>query len=77
MREKILVVVGGPTAVGKTAVAMHVAKEFQTVIVSADSRQIYREMTIGTAKPTPEEQKEVRHYFVDSHSVAPKVLEHI
>lgn len=70
MREKILVVVGGPTAVGKTAVAMHVAKEFQTVIVSADSRQIYREMTIGTAKPTPEEQKEVRHYFVDTHSVA-------
>lgn len=54
---------------GKTSVALQLAKEFQTVIISADSRQIYREMTIGTAKPTPEEQREVRHYFIDTHSV--------
>lgn len=67
--NKHLIVVAGPTAVGKTAVAIAVAKHFHTVVISADSRQLFREMTIGTAKPTPEEQAQVRHYFVDSHSI--------
>ncbi len=61
--------IAGPTAVGKTAMALAMARKLDTVIVSADSRQLYREMTIGTAKPTPEERAAVQHYFVDSHSV--------
>jgi tRNA dimethylallyltransferase len=48
---KKLIVIVGPTAVGKTALAIDVAREFHTEIISADSRQIYRELTIGTAKP--------------------------
>lgn len=55
---------------GKTAVAIRLATEFNTAIVSADSRQIFREMNIGTAKPTAEERAAVPHYFIDSHSVA-------
>ncbi|WP_118973577.1 tRNA (adenosine(37)-N6)-dimethylallyltransferase MiaA [Taibaiella koreensis] len=69
MGEKQLVVIAGPTAVGKTDVAIRVAEHFGTEIVSADSRQCYREMSIGTAKPTAQEQARVRHYFIDSHSV--------
>lgn len=69
MSRNKLVVVGGPTAVGKTAVAIHLAKRFQTAIVSADSRQVYMEMTIGTAKPSASERREVSHYFIDTHSV--------
>lgn len=64
-----LVVVVGPTAVGKTAVAIELAKGLQTEIVSADSRQIFREMSIGTAKPSPEEMSQVKHHFIDSHSI--------
>jgi tRNA dimethylallyltransferase len=67
--NKHLIVVAGPTAVGKTAVAIAVAKHFHTEVISADSRQLFREMSIGTAKPTPEEQAQVRHHFVDSHSI--------
>jgi tRNA dimethylallyltransferase len=55
--------------VGKTAVAIDVAKYFKTEIVSADSRQFYREMTIGTAKPTPEEMSEVSHHLVNNLSI--------
>jgi len=69
MPEKKLIVVAGPTAVGKTAVAIRLAHAFNTAIVSADSRQIFREMTVGTAKPTHEERAVIPHYFVDSHSV--------
>lgn len=69
MTEKSLIVIAGPTAVGKTAVAIKLAKEFRTEIVSADSRQFFREMNIGTAKPTEAERAEVPHYFIDSHSV--------
>lgn len=64
-----LIVIAGPTAVGKTSVALRLASEFRTVIVSADSRQVYKEMTIGTAKPTAAEQLAVPHYFIDTHSV--------
>ena len=62
---KTLLVVAGPTAVGKTAVAIEVAQQLGTYIVSADSRQCYKEMTIGTAKPDREELQAVKHYFID------------
>ncbi len=62
-------VIAGPTAVGKTAIAIELALRLGTSIISADSRQCYREMTIGTAKPTEEELAQVHHYFVNSHSV--------
>lgn len=64
-----LIVISGPTAVGKTAVALQVAQHFGTEIISADSRQCYREMTIGTAKPTVAELNTVPHHFIDSHSI--------
>lgn len=67
--EKTLVVVGGPTASGKTGLATRLAKHYQTVVVSADSRQMFREMTIGTAKPSANELEEVVHYFINSHSI--------
>lgn len=62
-------VIAGPTAVGKTAIAIQLARRLGTSIISADSRQCYREMTIGTAKPTEEELAQVQHYFINSHSV--------
>lgn len=62
----------GPTAVGKTALAIELAEAFGTEIISADSRQFYREMTIGTAKPTGDELAVVRHHFIDSHSILQK-----
>lgn len=65
----LLIVLGGPTASGKTALAIRLAKALGTEIVSADSRQFYREMRIGTAKPTPAELAEVRHHFIDSLSI--------
>ncbi len=68
--KKKLVVVVGPTAVGKTAMAIKLANHFGTVILSADSRQFYREMSIGTAKPTAEELAAAPHYFINSHSIA-------
>ena len=66
---KTLLVVAGPTAVGKTAVSIELAQCFDTDVVSADSRQLYRELTIGTAKPAPEEMNGVRHHFIGSHSI--------
>lgn len=66
---KTLIVIAGPTAVGKTAVAIELAKQLKTEIISADSRQFYREMTIGTAKPTPKELAQAKHHFIDSHSI--------
>lgn len=67
--NKILFVVGGPTASGKTALAIELAKKHQTEIISFDSRQFYREMSIGTAKPTPEELAQAKHHFIDNLSV--------
>jgi tRNA dimethylallyltransferase len=66
---KNLIVVAGPTAVGKTAAAIELAKHYNTVVVSADSRQFFREMSIGTAKPNAAELAQVKHYFIDSHSI--------
>ena len=67
--RKRLITVVGPTAVGKTAVAIFLAKHFKTEIISADSRQIYKELTIGTAKPTQADLAQVPHHFVDTHSI--------
>ncbi|GAB2975498.1 tRNA (adenosine(37)-N6)-dimethylallyltransferase MiaA [Mucilaginibacter puniceus] len=66
---KTLVVIAGPTAIGKTAAAIQLAQHFKTAILSADSRQFYREMSIGTAKPTTEELAAAQHYFINSHSI--------
>ncbi len=59
-----LIVITGPTAVGKTALCLDIAKQFGIPIINADSRQIYRELKIGTAAPTEEQLRQVRHYFV-------------
>ena len=67
--DRILVALNGPTAVGKTATAIQLAKSFGTGIISCDSRQMYREMVIGTAVPTPEEQAAVPHYFLGNLSI--------
>ncbi|WP_299823877.1 tRNA (adenosine(37)-N6)-dimethylallyltransferase MiaA [uncultured Pontibacter sp.] len=67
--QKHLVVVVGPTAVGKTDLCVQLAKHYKTDIISADSRQFFKEMSIGTAKPTAAEQQGVSHYFVDSHRI--------
>ena len=68
-QTKTLVVIAGPTASGKTAAAVELAKHFNTVIVSADSRQFYREISIGTAKPSNDELAAATHYFINSHSI--------
>ncbi len=65
-----LVVVAGPTAVGKTAAAIKLAQHFDTAVVSADSRQFFREMSIGTAKPDENELAAAKHYFINSHSIS-------
>nr|MBS0036934.1 tRNA (adenosine(37)-N6)-dimethylallyltransferase MiaA [Saprospiraceae bacterium] len=62
--NKYLIVISGPTASGKSSLAMTLAKKYGCSILSADSRQIYRDMNIGTAKPTPEDMAEVHHYFI-------------
>lgn len=67
--NKTVILIAGPTAVGKTAVAIQLAKHFQTEIISADSRQCFKEISIGVAKPSAEELKEVNHYFINSHSI--------
>ncbi|MBO3270432.1 tRNA (adenosine(37)-N6)-dimethylallyltransferase MiaA [Hymenobacter defluvii] len=64
-----LLVIAGPTAVGKTALCVALAQQLGTEIVSADSRQFFREMSIGTAKPTPAEMQGVPHHFINSHSI--------
>lgn len=66
---KTLIVIAGPTASGKTAAAIKVAKALNTVIINADSRQFYKEMSIGTAVPSPKELSEVKHYFVQNISI--------
>ncbi len=69
LKGKKLIVLVGPTAVGKTAAAITLAEHWNTEIISADSRQIYREMEIGTAKPTAEELSRIRHHFVNFKSI--------
>lgn len=68
--NKRLIVITGPTAVGKTALCMDLARQLDIPIINADSRQIYREMKIGTAAPTPAQLQQVKHYFVGTLSIA-------
>jgi tRNA dimethylallyltransferase len=67
--QKTLIVLVGPTAIGKTALAIKLAQHFGTEIISADSRQFFKEMEIGTAKPSKEELAAAPHHFINSHSV--------
>ena len=68
-KPNYLIVVAGPTAVGKTKLAIELAEWLQTDIISADSRQMYQELNIGTAKPTKEELDRVKHHFIDELSI--------
>ncbi len=73
MKNKSCIIIVGPTAVGKTSLAIDLAKYFNTAIISADSRQCYKELNIGVAKPSTEQLQKVKHYFINSHSVTDKV----
>ena len=66
---KTLIVITGPTAVGKTQLCLDIARHFDISIINADSRQIFKELSIGTAKPSAEELQQVRHYFVGTLSL--------
>lgn len=70
---KHLIVIEGPTASGKTSISVQLAKHFETCILSADSRQFYKEIAIGTAKPSSEEQDGIKHYFINSHNLEDEV----
>ena len=67
--KKTCIIIVGPTAVGKTAIAIQLAQHFKTEIISADSRQCFKEINIGVAKPTAEELQMVKHHFINSHSI--------
>src|SRR5689334_588528 len=73
MKNKTCVIIVGPTAVGKTSLAIEIAKHFKTEIISADSRQCFRELTIGVAKPSATQLQQVPHWFINSHSVVDDV----
>ena len=67
--KKLLLVILGPTAVGKTTLAINLAKYFNTEVVSADSRQFYKELNIGTAKPTKKELRSIKHHLINNISI--------
>jgi len=71
--NKTVIIIAGPTAVGKTALGIEAAQYFNTEIISADSRQCYKELSIGVARPSPEELAAVPHHFIASHSIQEKV----
>ena len=73
MKNKTCLVIVGPTAVGKTSLAIDIARHCNTEIISADSRQCYKELNIGVAKPSPQQLAEVKHYFINSHSIQEEV----
>lgn len=73
VQKKTVIIIAGPTAVGKTSVAIDVAKRLQTEIISADSRQCYKELSIGVARPSPSELAAVPHHFIASHSINEKI----
>lgn len=68
--EKFLITIAGPTAVGKTELSIKIAEKLKTEIISADSRQFFKELNIGTAKPTSGDLASVPHHFVNSHSIS-------
>ncbi|MEO6329302.1 MAG: isopentenyl transferase family protein, partial [Ginsengibacter sp.] len=69
MRNKYCFVIVGSTASGKTHFAIQLAKHFNTQIISADSRQCYKELNIGVAKPPLHSLSEIKHYFISTHSI--------
>lgn len=69
MSNKRLIYIAGPTAVGKTALSVSIAQHFRTEIISCDARQCFKEMRIGTAVPTAEEQKGIPHHFIQNQSI--------
>ncbi len=71
--SKKVIIVTGPTASGKTAIAIQLAKHFHTEIISADSRQCCKELNIGVARPSPEELQQVKHHFIATHSIQQEV----
>jgi tRNA dimethylallyltransferase len=73
MNKKTCIIVSGPTAAGKTAYGIEVALEHNTQIISADSRQCFKELNIGVAKPSPEQLQLAKHYFINSHSIHDEV----
>jgi len=72
-KQKTVIIVAGPTAAGKTDIAIRVAKQFGTEIISADSRQCYIELNIGVARPSQDQLALVPHHFIASHSIHEKV----
>jgi tRNA dimethylallyltransferase len=72
-KNKTVIIITGPTATGKTSVAVELAKHFNTAIISADSRQCYKELDIGVARPSVKELEQVKHYFIASHSIRDEV----
>jgi tRNA dimethylallyltransferase len=68
-KNKTVIIVAGPTASGKTSVAIELAKKFETEIISADSRQCFKELNIGVARPSEMELQTARHHFIASHSI--------
>jgi tRNA dimethylallyltransferase len=70
---KTIILIAGPTGSGKTALGVQLALQYGTSVISADSRQCYREMAIGVARPSPHELQQVHHYFIASHSVTDAV----
>ena len=73
MSLKTVIIITGPTASGKTELAMLLARHFQTSIISADSRQCFRELNVGVAKPSPAQLGEIKHVFINSHSIRDEV----
>jgi tRNA dimethylallyltransferase len=72
-KKNTLIVLVGPTAIGKTKMAIEIAQKFNTQIISADSRQCFKELTIGVAKPSQQQLSSVAHYFINSHSIVDDV----
>jgi tRNA dimethylallyltransferase len=68
-----VIIITGPTASGKTELAMELARHFQTSVISADSRQCFRELNIGVAKPSAAQLEEIKHFFINSHSIRDEV----
>ncbi|MBP9190619.1 MAG: AAA family ATPase, partial [Chitinophagales bacterium] len=67
--NKFLIVIAGPTGIGKTNLAIQLAEEYNTEIISADARQFYKEMHIGTAKPDAELLATINHHFINNISI--------
>jgi tRNA dimethylallyltransferase len=71
--NKTCIIISGPTAVGKTSYGIELAEKYHTQIISADSRQCFKELNIGVAKPSKKQLEKVKHYFIDSHSIHDEV----